>query len=152
MEWCFVITVSEWNEEGESHIQWDSIWLDEEGSYRRIMQIVEDYSRSGIPLINETITSRRGIIGRPSPPHYWTWESEGGRVIVSAERCKFGEPLIRTINPITLVDVVTDATAEIHSTPKVVGNHYHEGFVSGVGVQTDDTVDDGAAETADVVE
>lgn len=129
MEWCFVITVSEWNEGGESHIQWDSIWLDEDGSYRRIMEIVEDYSRSGIPLINETITSRRGIIGRMAHPHHWTWESEGGRVIVSAERCKFGEPMIRTINPIGLVDVVTDVNAEIHSTPKGVDNTYHEELV-----------------------
>lgn len=131
MEWCFVITVSEWNGDGESHIQWDSVWLDEEGSYRRIMQIVEDYRRSGIPLINETITSRRGIIGRPSPPHYWTWESEGGRVIVSAERCRFGEPLIRTINPIILTDPMVDSVepaSEINS---------------GVGVQADD---DGATE------
>lgn len=143
MEWCFVITVSEWNGEGESNIQWDSVWLDEDGSYRRIMQIVEDYRRSGIPLINETITSRRGIIGRPSPPHHWTWESEGGRVIVSAERCKFGEPLIRTINPIKLVE---DVSAELHFTPKGNDNTYHEGFVSGVGVQADSNGDGGAAD------
>lgn len=142
MESCFVITVSELNERGESHIQWDSIWLDEDGSYRRIMQIVEDYSRSGIPLINETITSRRGIIGRMSPPHYWTWESEGGRVIVSAERCKFGEPMIRTINPIQLVDVVTDVAAEIHSTPKGVDNTYHEELV-----KDEDGEADGSCET-----
>lgn len=141
MEWCFVITVSEWNGEGEHTIQWDSVWLDEDGSYRRIMQIVEDYSRSGIPLINETITSRRGIIGRMAPPHYWTWESEGGRVIVSAERCRFGEPMIRTINPIGLVDVVTDVTTEIHSAPNGVDNTYHEGFVSGVGVQGDEATE-----------
>ena len=113
MEWCFVITVSEWNSEGEHTIQWDSVWLDEDGSYRRIMQIVEDYSRSGITLVNETITSRRGIIGRQSPPHHWTWESESGKVIVGAERCKLGEPMIRTLNPITLMDVVTDVVAEI---------------------------------------
>lgn len=131
MESCFVITVIEWNEEGESHIQWDSIWLDEDGSYRRIMEIVEDYSRSGIPLINETITSRRGIIGRMAHPHHWTWESEGGKVIVSAERCKFGEPMIRTINPITLVDVVEDVSSEIHFTPKGVDNTYHEESVRG---------------------
>ena len=141
MEWCFVITVSEWNELGESHIQWDSVWLDEEGSYRRIMQIVEDYRRSGIPLINETITSRRGIIGKVAPPHHWTWESEGGRVIVSAERCRFGEPMIRTINPIVLTDEATAVNAEIHSAPNGVDDNYNEGFVSGVGVQGDEATE-----------
>lgn len=129
MEWCFVITVSELNGEGESHIQWDSIWLDEDGSYRRIMEIVEDYSRSGIPLINETITSRRGIIGRFSQPYHWTWESEGGKVIVSAERCQFGKPLIRTINPIRLVDM-PDEVKSVAGEPEIR---------SGVGVQDGDS-------------
>lgn len=129
MEWCFVITVSELNELGESNIQWDSIWLDEDGSYRRIMEIVEDYSRSGIPLINETITSRRGIIGRMAQPHHWTWESEGSRVIVSAERCQFGKPLIRTINPIKLVDMVEEVKS-VEGEPEIR---------SGVGLQDGDS-------------
>jgi hypothetical protein len=110
MDSCFIIMVSELNGEGKrgkhsTHL--DSIWLDEDGPYRRVMEIVKEYEDCGIPLTNETITSRRGIIGRIQPAHYWTWESsysDDTRIIVSVEKCPIGTPMIRSINPVQIVN------------------------------------------------
>jgi hypothetical protein len=86
-QYCFVITVTEGLETPTTHL--DSIWLDEAGSYGRINELIRDWGSMGSPLNVEQIVSVKRT------PHMWYWCSEDRSVVVCAERCKLGTPMLR---------------------------------------------------------
>jgi hypothetical protein len=89
---CFLITITT-DFDGLSKTHIDSIWLEENGSYGRAMELVTEMSQSGNPLPNEHIASNRGV------PYIWYWKSADFNTVVAVERCKVGTPMIRWIDP-----------------------------------------------------